>query len=54
MKSRYSSWVKAVFPYNYRDGKEGNGTDKEAWFGLIRRAGQPKKAWSLLRQAARP
>jgi Glycosyl hydrolases family 39 len=52
VKSDYS-WVKAVFPYNYRDGPEGNGTDREAWFGLIRRAGQPKPAWNVLRAAAR-
>ncbi|MGZ4201939.1 MAG: hypothetical protein ACXVRH_07770, partial [Thermoleophilaceae bacterium] len=51
VKSKYP-WVRALFPYNYRDGVEGNGTDKEAWFGLIRRAGQPKAAWSVLRQQA--
>jgi hypothetical protein len=53
VKSDYSSWVKAVFPYNYRDGDEDNVSDKEAWFGLIRRAGQPKPAWNVLRAAAR-
>ncbi len=52
VKSDYP-WVKAVFPYNYRDGPEGNGTYTEAWFGLIRRAGQPKPAWNVLRAAAR-
>jgi hypothetical protein len=52
VKSDYSSWVKAVFPYNYRDGNEDNVSDKEAWFGLIRRAGQPKPAWRVLRAAA--
>jgi polysaccharide biosynthesis protein PslG len=46
-------WVKALFPYNYRDGVEAGGTDKEAWFGLIRRAGQPKPAWKVLRAQAR-
>ncbi len=45
-------WVRALFPYNYRDGVEGNGTDKEAWFGLIRRAGQPKPSWNVLRAQA--
>jgi hypothetical protein len=53
VKSDYSSWVKAVFPYNYRDGDEDNVSDKEQWFGLIRRAGKPKPAWSVLRAAAR-
>jgi hypothetical protein len=52
VKSDYSSWVKAVFPYNYRDGNEDNQGDKEVWFGLIRRAGQPKPAWNVLRAAA--
>jgi Glycosyl hydrolase catalytic core len=53
VKSDYSSWVKAVFPYNYRDGNEDNEADKEVWFGLIRRQGQPKPAWNVLRAAAR-
>jgi hypothetical protein len=53
VKSDYSSWVKAVFPYNYRDGNEDNQGDKEVWFGLIRRQGQPKPAWNVLRAAAR-
>ena len=52
-EERLLPWVKAVFPYNYRDGLEGNGTYTEAWFGLIRRAGQPKPAWNVLRAAAR-
>jgi polysaccharide biosynthesis protein PslG len=52
VKSDYSSWVQAVFPYNYRDGDEDNVANKEAWFGLIRRAGSPKPAWNVLRQAA--
>jgi exo-beta-1,3-glucanase (GH17 family) len=52
VKSDYSSWVQAVFPYNYRDGNEDNVSDKEAWFGLIRRTGEPKPAWNVLRAAA--
>jgi hypothetical protein len=52
VKRDYSSWVQAVFPYNYRDGNEDNVSDKEAWFGLINRAGEPKPAWNVLRSAA--
>ncbi|HXD59398.1 MAG TPA: hypothetical protein VN606_15840 [Thermoleophilaceae bacterium] len=52
VKSDYSSWVRAVFPYNYRDGNEDNVADKEQWFGLIRRGGEPKPAWNVLRAAA--
>jgi hypothetical protein len=52
VKADYSPWVKAVFTYNYRDSVEGNGTDDQAWFGLVRRAGQPKPAWNVLRAAA--
>jgi hypothetical protein len=52
VKNDYSSWVQAVFPYNYRDGNEDNVSDKEAWFGLIRRDGDPKPAWNVLREVA--
>jgi len=52
VKNDYSSWVQAVFPYNYRDGNEDNVSDKEAWFGLIRRDGDPKPAWNVLRETA--
>lgn len=47
-------WVKAVFVYNYRDSPQvTNPSDKEHWFGLIRRDGSPKPAWNVIRAAAR-
>jgi polysaccharide biosynthesis protein PslG len=47
-------WVKAVFVYNYRDSPEAtNPSDKEHWFGLVRRDGSEKPGWSVLRAAAR-
>jgi hypothetical protein len=47
-------WVKAVFVYNYRDSPEATDpSDKEHWFGLIRRDGSEKPGWSVLRAAAR-
>jgi hypothetical protein len=39
-----------MFVYNYRDSASvTNPTDKERWFGLIRRDGSPKPAWQVLR-----
>jgi polysaccharide biosynthesis protein PslG len=53
VKSRLP-WVKAVFVYNYRDSPQvTDPTDKEHWFGVIRRDGSPKPAWNVLRAAAR-
>jgi hypothetical protein len=47
-------WVRAVFVYNYRDSPQATDpSDKEHWFGLIRRDGSPKPAWNALRAAAR-
>jgi hypothetical protein len=53
VRGPYASFVHAVFPYNYRDGIERDGTDPERWFGLLRRNGVPKHAWSVLRAAGR-
>jgi hypothetical protein len=53
VKTDYSSWVKAVFPYNYRNSDEDNVSDEQAWFGLFRRDGQAKPAWNVIRAAAR-
>ncbi|HEY1596857.1 MAG TPA: hypothetical protein VGF74_15780 [Thermoleophilaceae bacterium] len=50
VKTSYRSWVSAMFVYNYRDSASvTNPTDKERWFGLIRRDGSPKPAWQVLR-----
>jgi hypothetical protein len=47
-------WVRALFVYNYRDSTTvTDPTDKERWFGLIRRDGTPKPAWNVLRAEAR-
>lgn len=49
VRTKYSSWVRAVFIYNYRDSPAAsNPADKERWFGLIRRNGSPKPAWGVL------
>jgi len=54
VKTRYSSWVRALFVYNYRDSASVTApSDKERWFGLIRRNGTPKPAWNVLRAEAR-
>jgi hypothetical protein len=53
VKNRYSAWLRAVFLYNYRDSPASpDPTDREHWFGLIRRDGSPKPAWSVLRANA--
>lgn len=53
VKRNYSSWVKAVFFYNYRDSPSSTDpSDKEQWFGLIRRDGSAKPAWAVLRAKA--
>ncbi|HEX6459530.1 MAG TPA: hypothetical protein VF032_11485 [Thermoleophilaceae bacterium] len=50
VRGKYSQWVKALFLYNYRDSPAATDpTDKEHWFGLIRRNGSPKPAWNTLR-----
>jgi polysaccharide biosynthesis protein PslG len=43
------SYVPAVFVYHLRD-HEGDGDDKEAFYGLIHADGSPKPAWRALRQ----
>lgn len=50
----YAPWLKAVFLYNYRDSPlSSDPSDKERWFGLIRRNGTPKPAWRALQAATR-
>jgi polysaccharide biosynthesis protein PslG len=54
VKTNYSSFVRAVFVYNYRDSpSNADPGNKEVWFGLIRRDGSPKPAWNVLRAEAR-
>jgi polysaccharide biosynthesis protein PslG len=54
IRRSYSSWVKAVFFYNYRDSPDSTDpSDKEQWFGLIRRSGSAKPAWAVLGAKAR-
>jgi polysaccharide biosynthesis protein PslG len=54
VRTKYGAWVRAVFIYNYRDPPASRDpSNKESWFGLIRRNGTPKPAWQMLRNAAR-
>jgi polysaccharide biosynthesis protein PslG len=54
VRRNYSAWVKAVFFYNFRDSPASTDpSDKEQWFGLIRRDGSAKPAWAVLQAQAR-
>jgi hypothetical protein len=45
----YGSLVDAVFLYGFHDLNPGTPTDKEQWFGFIRRDGSFKPAWQALK-----
>ena len=46
-------WLEALFVYHLRDWGPDEPSEKEYWFGLLRKADQsPKPAWSVLRAAA--
>ena len=45
--------VDGVLWYHYKDSASGDPTDREAWFGLIRRDGTPKPAWAAFGEEAR-
>ena len=45
--------VQAMFIYRLRDLEPGNPSDREQWFGLLRRDGTPKPAWGTLQMIAR-
>jgi hypothetical protein len=51
LKTDYSSFVQAVFLYNYRDPSSQNASDMEDWFGLLRGDGSAKPVWNVLKQA---
>jgi len=50
IRSDYSSSVDAVFLYGFHDLNPGDPSDKEQWFGFIRRDGSFKPAWQTLKR----
>ena len=48
LRTDYSSYVDAFFLYGWRD-EGGDPSNKENWFGIIRRDGSKKPAWDALR-----
>lgn len=52
-RTRYRSFVDAVFVYHLNDWGPRDGSDKEYWFGLTRKDGSRKPAFTALREAAR-
>jgi hypothetical protein len=51
-RNEYASFVEAVFIYHLNDWGPADQTNKEYWFGLLRKDGSPKPAFEALRSAA--
>jgi polysaccharide biosynthesis protein PslG len=51
VRTDYGSLVDAVFLYGFHDLNPGDPSDKEQWFGFIRRDGSFKPAWQALKRA---
>jgi exo-beta-1,3-glucanase (GH17 family) len=49
IKSNYSSWVQAVFFYNFHDPSTQNPTNMENYFGLLRGDGSQKPVWNVIK-----
>jgi hypothetical protein len=52
-RTRYRSFVEAVFVYHLDDWGPADGSNKDYWFGLTRRDGSRKPAFAAVRDAAR-
>jgi hypothetical protein len=52
-RTKYGSFVEAVFVYHLNDWGPADESNKEYWFGLTRRDGSRKPAFAALRTAAR-
>jgi len=52
LRTRYQGVVQATFLYGWHDLGNGARSDKEQWFGIIRRDGSRKPAWHVFRRAA--
>jgi polysaccharide biosynthesis protein PslG len=51
LKTDYSSFVQAVFVYNFKDPTSQDPSNIEDWFGLMHGNGSGKPAWNVLRAA---
>lgn len=51
VRSRYRSYVDALFVFNFRDYGPAVEDSKEGWFGVLRRDGSRKPSWQALRSA---